>query len=99
MRKTEIKNLKYTPHWLCVNNHVQCLIYMLYVEFCKMIHRVQYVREVMRLSDNEGVTMEWHNHLPQKEDKRPILIVLPGIGGTSQNSHSVKIIEETSKEF
>lgn len=101
MSKTSLGSLHYTPHWFCVTNHIQCMFYILvYVNIHRIFFRLRYVREYIKLHhDKATIAIDWHERPPAKKDTKPILLLLPGIGATSQNSTMTKIINEAKSEF
>ena len=73
------------------------MVFPLYTAVHAALFKIQYRREVIRLSDNTSVALDWH--VPQEGGGKPLLILIPGIQGTAQYPVFKNIIRNLSSQF
>ena len=80
-----VTHLKYTPFWYCMNKHQQGWVYLFYnwAQLNLKCFHLRYEREWLTLTDGCTVAIDWHKRKPSSKETKPILVMLPGIGGES----------------
>ena len=80
-----VSHLKYVPYWYCMNKHQQGWVYLFYnwAQLSLKCFHLRYEREWLNLTDGCTITIDWYKRKPLQKDTKPILIMLPGMGGES----------------
>jgi len=61
---------------------------------------VTFVRELFTFADGGTIAIDWVDSIPQKNDNKPLLIVIPGIGGGINDCYILNtLIEAKLKGF
>ena len=97
--KTKISHMVYRPYWITVTVARQTLTYIVCEEFQKLFQPEKFDRETFTLEDGGTVGIDWACDKgskigrPQRSNSksRPILILLPGLGGASDNLYTVSV--------
>jgi len=55
---------------------------------------VTFVRELFTFADGGTIAIDWVDSLPQKNDSKPLLIVIPGLAGGSRDCYVLNILIE-----
>lgn len=70
-------------------------------EIDKKVDKQKFDRELMTLSEDGGtVGIDWDGGIPDPNaaDKKPFLILMPGLGGSSTNLYTINLLKEARKE-
>ena len=77
---SRIQHLRYTPHFLALNTHLQGIIYAFYKTLSERFSTLNYQREIFTCRDGGRLALEWHTSKPSLHDERPLLICVGGLG-------------------
>ena len=66
--------------------------------FYQKVYPVNYKRELLTLPDGGTIGLDWDGAIPDPEtDKKPIVVLYPGLGGDSDNLYSTALVWELKK--
>jgi len=98
----------FTPWTLALNCHWQGIFFMAHRFVQEKVLYTKYEREEFELSDGQIIGIEWHidkesGGIPTKsengpQDKRPILVLVGGLGGFNQASYIKNMIPLANKK-
>lgn len=99
--KSEIKNLEYSPYFLCPNNWAQSILYCLSEVYFNLNYPLKYEREVFEMKDKGSVAIDWvvdkFSGIPVESDKRPILVCFSGLSGGNDNHYIYSMMRDATK--
>ena len=106
LKHTDLASMKYQPHLFTLNGHVQGAVYFAFELFYQMFNPIKYSREIFELYDGGQIGLDWLIHpsddqendddrtftsTKKNEQKRPLLVFVPGMSGTSQQMYSCNL--------
>ena len=59
---------------------------------------IPFEREIFHLSDSAAIAIDWYEKIPDKHDKRPLLVCVGGLGGNGQNAYMKAVIRAMGKK-
>ena len=86
----------YRPTFWCLNAHVNTALFAA-IQKCV---KVNYERELVRLDDGGTIALDWsmHNEAATKQaSKKLVVLVLPGLCGSSKENYITHMVEEANK--
>ena len=107
LKHTDLAAMKYKPHLFTLNGHVQGAVYFACELFYQIFSPIKYSREILELTDGGTVGLDWLINpnddldIDEKtfgsakranETKRPLLIFVPGMSGTSKQMYSINMM-------
>ena len=101
IENSRIRQLTFTPYSLAFWNHLQGLTYLVVnitVEKFEFLQE-KYTRELIMMQDGAQLAISWHNGPPQPSDKRPILVIFPGLAGDEKVLYIRTIVRRMQKDF
>ena len=100
--KTSLSDLVYYPWTFGVMPCIQSFFYILKEEATKSAFDMKFERDLITLSDGGTAGIDWNveedgGGRPAKDDKRPILLMYPGISGKVNNLYTMNMFWEAGK--
>jgi len=91
IEKSNIKNMIYRPWIFAINPFGQCVVYMIIETLQKWFGKWNFDREIIIAEDGGTMGIEWYVDsdgvgrpvFKEGEKPKPILILVPGLGGGS----------------
>ena len=59
---------------------------------------IPFEREIFHLSDGAAIAIDWYEKIVGKQDKRPLLVCVGGLGGCGQNAYMKAVIRAMGKK-
>ena len=77
------------------------MIFILYEAFNQVVFAEKFDREFVTLPDGGTMGFDWDGGIPDPnvEPEKPILALVPGVAGDSDNMYQIALIRELRKEF
>lgn len=102
LKKSNIRNLYYTPYMLALNGILQCMIFIFCELWLKLRFPLKFERELFKLSDDGTIALDWvidhEGGHPKKLSQRPILICISGLSGGNDNLYLYSLIREAQNQ-
>ena len=94
VEKTEISRLIFKPHMFAPTPALQSIFYLICEIAMHKFQPVKFERELLKLSDGGTIGLDWDCGIPDPSDenKKPILVILPGLGGGSDNLYTICMV-------
>ena len=101
VRKSRIATIQFEPFTFGITPIMQTIVYILYELFQQKFYPEKFERELMTLPDGGTVGFDWDGHRPDPEEKsnKPILLMVPGVAGDSDNMYEIALMREVREKF
>lgn len=103
LKKSNIRNLTYTPYFLALSGNMQSFVYMWTEIFTKMFTKVKFERELFKLSDGGTIALDWvidhEGGIPKKGHTRPILCMFSGLAGGNDNLYILSMVRDAINSY
>ena len=93
--KSNIRNMIYRPHFLCLYHIGQSLIYIICQNIYLFRDPTPFENELFLMPDGGTIGVSWcvHNGIGKpKRGKEPILLMAPGLGGSIYNMYIMTLL-------
>ena len=95
VEKSNITKLAFSPYIFAPTPGIQGLLYLLTDFICRTYYPEEkpFERETVELPDGGTLGIDWDGPIPSKTgSKCPILIIFPGLAGSSDNLYSLSVL-------
>ena len=85
--------MEFEPHTFAIIPLTQSIIYLFYEVFNQFFYPAGYTRELVKLEDGGTLGLDWDQGIPDPNEhpSKPILIMVPGVAGDSQNMYQLAL--------
>lgn len=92
--KTDIARMKFQHYILSPTPAPQGIIYLIVETLHAQLCPDKFERELLTLDDGGTIGLDWDGDIPDPnaEEKQPILIICPGLGGGSHNLYNLSLL-------
>ena len=105
LEQTKVTKFVYRPYWLAVTPFLQSLTYITVDELQKYWFPKKFDRELITLEDGGTVGIDWAidkdtgegRPNPRAQKRKPILLLAPGLGGSSNNLYTIGLMHAARK--
>ena len=83
--------MKYEPYLFAPTPAPQGIFYLFAEMFHKTVKPDKFEREIFKCPDGGTIGLDWDQGIPDPDvfPEKPILVILPGLGGDSHNLYSL----------
>ena len=87
--QSQISRMEFEPYTYGISPLCQTIIFIFYELFFQILLPVHFEKELIKLDDGGTLGFDWDEGKPDPKDmpKKPILIMIPGVAGDSDNMY------------
>jgi len=93
--------MQFEPYTFGILPLTQTLIFIFYEIFNQVVFPAGYTRELLVISDGGTLALDWDQGIPNPDEKpsKPILIMIPGVAGDSDNMYQISLARHVRTHF
>ena len=97
VKKSNISVLQFEPYIFAPLPFCQAFFYLI-KDFIQERNPDKWDREIFKLEDGGTIGIDWHQGIPTEADakEKPFLILMPGLGGGTQNLYCIHLMKEAT---
>ena len=101
VKKSRIATIQFEPFTFGITPLMQTIAYLLYELFQQKFYPEKFDREYLTLPDGGTVGLDWDANRSDPEEKpdKPILLMVPGVAGDSDNMYEIALMREVREKF
>ena len=99
---SQITEMQFEPYAFALHPLAQSIVFILYELFCQLFYPENFVRELIKVDADGGTLgLDWDDGIPDPEEvpTKPILFLVPGVAGGSDNLYQTALIREVRDQF
>ena len=101
LTQSAIEKLEFEPYTLGISPMMQTIVFILYEVFCQLVFPERFQKELIKLPDGGTLGLDWDGAKPDPTQKpqKPLLILIPGVGGDSDNMYQIALLKLLRAKF
>ena len=101
LQKSNIATMEFEPYTFGISPIAQTISFIFFEVFCQIFFPHRYERETFKIKDGGTLALDWDEGKPDPKDMptKPLLIMIPGVAGDSDNLYQVSLLKHVNKDF